>query len=606
MSFVVLSSEQQNNGKSGQLSVEKPYSFTNYFQEPIRVPKNSRVALQSIRFQDAKTVQVGLNHNLHLFIGEELDRDTDKYMEDTVSFPIISELVSETGSLGDSNSFREGGYSPDDFPIFFQNVLNKYMMHPEFEGKQTVAVKRNSTTNKFEGFDITFDQFNSSGTSQISENWAPWNTKTGNFSFSNGSLKRTASKSGGGGVIFDKRCVAIGTDYPLSAAHGECEFEWVGTHNWRVGLTRPTTGGDENTRPFGFSSKGDINVFFDYCVEHINDVIYIYHMAKKQGKTRMVQINYDNASNSSFSGGSYPATRTGHSAIRFRVRNEKLELHLKKGGSYVPLLVTEDTSNLNQCAKAINQNQWYLYPKIQLANQNQQMKLVTFTTHGKVVYGQRSFFSGCVNGVFPNGPKISADIDFRNIFDVGIAQTRTYKDVNGSGGVNVNVTMILGDDLLYDPRTTSIFPSNTRRTLFPAANTTRMLGFSPFSNIDSTYKGPSANPSTIIYSSLSEPNFYDVSQPLLVRLNGLPITTFNGAKSGTSKVIYSIAQYQSDEGGVVYVIPPELIYIDIGNTEEILISQLGIDLVNIFERYSTAITGKSVITLCIKPKEEKY
>ena len=147
MSLVVLSSEQQNNGDSGQLSVEKPYSFRNYFQEPIRVPKNSRVALQSIRFQDAKTVQIGLSHNLHLFIGEELDRDTDKYMEDTVSFPIVSYLVSDTGTLGDNNVFREGGYSPDDFPMFFSNVLNKFMLHPEFEGKQSVAVKRNSSTN---------------------------------------------------------------------------------------------------------------------------------------------------------------------------------------------------------------------------------------------------------------------------------------------------------------------------------------------------------------------------------------------------------------------------------------------------------------------------
>lgn len=604
MSLVVLSSEQQNQGDSGQISVEKPYSFRNYFQEPIRVPKNSRVALQSIRFQDAKTVQIGVSHNLHLFIGEELDRDTDKYMEDTVSFPIVSYLVSKAGSLGYNYDFKEGGYSPDDFPMYFSNVLNKFMMHPEFEGKQSVAVKRDPTSNKFEGFDITFDQFNSSGTSQISENWAPWTAKSSGFTFSNGSLQRTVSKTGGAGVVFDKRCVAIGTEYPLSAAHGECEFTWVGTQNWRVGLTRPTT--TKSTRPFGYTNKGDIDTFFDYCVEHVDDEIHIYQLAKRKGVTQMVEINYDNASNSSFSGGSFPATRTGHTAIRFRVRNEKLELHLKKGAGYVPLLLTEDTSNLTQCAKAINQNQWYLYPKIQLANQSQQMNLTTFTTHGDVEYGERSFFSGCVNGVFPNGAKISAGIDFREIFDVDKVQTRTYKDVNASGGVEVDVTMVIGDDLLYDPRTTKVFPDNTRRTLFPAANITRMLGFSPSSYIDSNYKGTSANPSTIIYSSIQEPQFYDVSQPLLVRLNGLPIKTFNGAKSGTSKVIYSIGQYQSDAGGVVYVIPPELIYIDIGNTEEISISQLGIDLVNIFERYSTVITGKSVVTLCIKPKEEKY
>lgn len=601
MSLVVLSSEQQNQGDSGQISVEKPYSFRNYFQEPIRVPKNSRVALQSIRFQDAKTVQIGVTHNLHLFIGEQLDRDTNKYMEDTVSFPIVSYLVSKAGSLGYNYDFKEGGYSPDDFPMYFSNVLNKFMMHPEFEGKQSVAVKRDPTSNKFEGFDITFDQFNSSGTSQISENWAPWTTKSGNFSFGNGSLTRTVSKTGGSSVIFDQKCVAIGTDYPLSAAHGECEFEWVGTDNWRVGLTRPTT---KKSTPFGFTKAGDIETFFDYCVEHVNDEIHIYQLAKRDGKIQMVEINYDNTTNSSFSDSSYPATRTGHSAIRFRVRNEKLELHLKKGTGYVPLLLTNDTSDLEQCATAINQNQWYLYPKIQLSKQNQKMKLATFSTHGEVEYGKRSFFSACLNGVF--SPKISSDIDLREIFDVNKAQTRTYKDVNASGGVQVDVTMVIGDDLLYDPRTTKVFPDNTRRTLFPAANVTRMLGFTPFSNIDSNYKGTSANPSSIIYSSIQEPQFYDVSQPLLVRLNGLPIKTFNGAKSGTSKVIYSIGQYESDQGGVVYVIPPELIYIDIGNTEEISISQLGIDLVNIYERYSTAITGKSVVTLCIKPKEEKY
>lgn len=604
MSLVVLSSEQQNAGDSGQLNIEKPYSFTNYFQRPIKVPKDSRVALQSIRFQDAKTVQIGVSHNLHLFIGEELDRATDKYMEDTTSFPIVSYLVSDANQLGDTNFFKEGGYSPDDFPSFFENVLNKYMLHPEFEGKQTVAVKRNSSTNKFEGFDITFNQFNSSGTKSISENWAPWLSQSSNFSFSNGSLKRTASKSGGASTIFDARCVAIGTDYPLSLAFGECEFEWVGTQNWIVGLTRPTKIGYPGG--VGSTSAGDIKFWFDYCVQHVNDEIKIFQAIKRDGLTRMVEIDYNYPANSSFSGVNYPATRTGHSAIRFRTIGEKIELHLKKGASYVTLLKTNYTTNLKHCASPINQNQWYMYPKILLANQNQQMKLVQFRSHGKVTYGERSFFSGCLNGVFPNGMNISRQLDHRDIFDVRVIQTRTYQGTNASNGVEAKVTMIVGDDLLYDPATTAANPTNTRRTLFPAANVTRMLGFSPYSIIDSTYKGTTDNHSEFIYTSINVPEFFDISQPLLVRLNGLPLTTYNGAKSATSKVIYSIGQYQSDSEGVVYIIPPELIYIDIGNTDEISISSLGIDLVNIFEKFSTGITGKSVVTLCIKPKEIKY
>jgi hypothetical protein len=601
MSLVVLSSEQQNAGDSGQLNIEKPYSFTNYFQRPIKVPKDSRVALQSIRFQDAKTVQIGVSHNLHLFIGEELDRATDKYMEDTTSFPIVSYLVSDTGSLGDQSEFREGGYSPDDFPFYFQNVLNKFMLHPEFEGQQKVVVKRDSSTNKFEGFEITFNQFNSSGTKSISDNWAPWIPSSSNFSFSNGSLKRTVRKKSGG--EFDLNCAAIGTEYPLSLAFGECEFEWVGTDSWIVGLTRPTA---RTLGSVGFDPAGDTIFFFDYCVQHVNDEIKIFQAIKRDGATRMVEINYDNASNSSFSGASYPATRSGHSSIRFRTIGEKIELHLKKGAAYIPLLKTVDTTNLNHCASPINQNQWYMYPKIVLSRLNQQMKLIQFRSHGKVTYGERSFFSACVNGVFPNGANISQQIDERDIFDVNIPQTRTYKGTNASGGVDVGVTMIVGDDLLYDPATTADNSTNTRRTLFPAANITRMLGFSPYSIIDSTYKGTTDNHSEFIYRSINVPEFIDVSQPLLVRLNGLPITTYNGAKSATSKVIYSIGQYQSDSAGVVYIIPPELIYIDIGNTEEISLSNLGIDLVNIFEKFSTGITGKSVVTLCIKPKEIKY
>jgi hypothetical protein len=605
MSLVVLSSEQQNNGDAGQLGIEKPYSFQNYFQQPIRVPKNSRVALQSIRFQDSRTVSVGKSSNFHILIGDELDRSTNIYLEDTPSFPIVSYLASEK-SLGNDLSFPPSTFSPLDFSYHFANIMNKYTLHPEFEGKQTVTLKRNAS-DQFEGFNFNFDQFNSSGSDITSpETFEEWISRSSNFSYNSGSniFKRTASKSGGAGVIFDSRCIAIGTDAPLSLAGGEIEFQWVGTQNWRVGLTRPTT--VDKPEPFGYEYDGDISVPFEICVQHVNNEIKLFQPVLINGETKMKEIDVENAStvNTSFSGST--PTRSPYKKVRIKVENEKVSVYLLDGtGNASTVMTPVENIDLRYTTKALNQNQWYLYPKIQLANQNQEMKITKYMTHGDGNYYERSYFSGCLNGVFRNGPAISQSIDQRQIFDYNITtQDRTYRGLNGSGGVDVKVTMIVGDDILHDPNTTLLNPDNSIRGLFPAANVTRMLGFDPYAVLNSTYN--SGTNSKTIYTSIQTPQNIDISHPLLVRLNGLPITTYNGAKSATSKIIYSIGKYEADTHGVVYVIPPELIYIDIGNTEEMSISQLGVDLVTIFEKYKTGITGKSVITLCIKPKEEKY
>ena len=610
MSLIVLSSEQQNYGSSGQSFIELPYSFKNYFQRPITIPKNSSVALQSIRFQDSKTVQLGLTQNMHIFIGEELDRASNTYLEDTTSFPIITSFASAAGTLGNTNNFPSGTVSADDFAPRLENILNKFTLHPEFEQKQSVSLEQTVTTNIFEGFDIKFDQYNTSGTTQIPQTWQPWKSTSENFSWDAvDTLQRTVSKTGGAAVKFDDRCVAIGTDYPLSLAGGSVDFKWVALgglyKDFRVGLTRATT--QSIPSPPNLYDGGDITTNYEYVVEMVDEEIAVYQMvtnlySTKREETVMREIDYDNATNSSYSGAKYPAVRTGHIGIRFTVENEKVSIYMiKSDSSLVALVIPLDTTNLDEVTTPLNQSQWYLYPKIELANQNQQMKITEYRSHGAVTYG-RSWYNGCINNVFRNGLQWLNSVENRYIFDRGVTQIRNYKGLNASGGVDVNVVMVVGDDLLYDPLTTGSNNNNTRRSLYPTANVTRMLGFEPYSIIDSTYNIGSG--SLYNYISVQAPIYYDITHPLLVRLNGLPITTYNGAKSGTSKVIYSLGQYSSDSEGVVFLAPPQLIFIDIGNTEEINISQIGIDLVDIFEKFKTGITGKSIVTLVIKPKEK--
>ena len=610
MSLVVLSSEQQNSGASGQSFIEQPFSFKNYFQRPIKVPKDSAVALQSIRFQDSKTIHLGIGNNLHIYIGEELDRDTDTYLAETTSYPIVANFVSDTGTLGDTNNFPAGTVSVDDFAQRLELTLNKFTLNPQFDGLQNVIVEKNASTTAFNGFNIDFIQHNSSGTQNISEVWQTWTPGSSNFTWNNASttLTRTTSKTGGSSVKFDGLSCAIGTEYPLSLAGGQCDFEWVALgglyKDFRVGLTRPTKA--SLPAPPNYTTAGEMDNNFEYVVEMINETFKVYHMVNLGGdETQMIEINYDDAGNSDFFGGKYPAKRTGHKGIRFEVENEEVTIYLiENAGTTKRLIDPITTTNMTVCTKPLNQAQWMLYPKIELANQNQQMKVTAYSAHKAIPYG-RSWYNGCVENTFRNGLQWLRSLEARGIFNPLVAQTRPYKGlVFGKTFMDVKVVMVIGDNLLYDPATTIGRPTNTRRSLYPAANVVRMLGFEPYSVIDSSYN--TGTDQLTKFVSISAPVFYDVSHPLLVRLNGLPITTYNGAKSGTSKVIYSIGQYNSDSEGVVYLTPPQLIYIDIGNTEEISISQLGIDLVDIFEKFKTGITGKSIITLCIKPKEKQY
>lgn len=614
MSLVILSSEQQNMSKTGMTKVEKPNSFTNYFQRPIRVPKNSKVALQSIRFEESKTIQIGISDVLHILVGDELSRvsGSEVFIENTLSFPIVGHL-SSLPSLSRSEDLPPGAYSVEDFAVFLQNYFNKFMVHPEFELLTKVDILKNGDV--FSGYDIRFDQFGDIFGDLVPNLFRTWIPKSSNFNASNGVIKRTVSKSGGGAVLFDNKCVAIGNEYNLALANGHVDFTWEALgglyKDFRVGLTRPTTS-SLPTPPSFDASKGSsqFNNFYEYCVEMVNETFYVYQLVNDGDNCFMQEINYDSETNSSFTGEEdYPATRAGHKAIRFVVKNDVVDILLVKNDDTTSTLVKPvETDDLSKCPAPIVQTQWNLYPKVELANQNQVMNITRFDSHGLQDYDKRSWYKGCLDGEF--GTMGSDNVNFVDLNDqkhIDFIQTRTYKGLNASNGVDVNVTLVVGNNLLYDPNTTEANPNNRVRRLLPAPNVTRLLGFSPFTALDSTLSEAIViTGSQTQFLSIEAPIIIDISKPLLVRLKGLPITTYNGAKSATSQVIYSIGTYNTDTRGVVYVLPPELIYIDIGNTNDLNISQLGIDLVDVLENLRNNMVGKTIITLCIKPKEEIY
>ena len=611
MSFIVLSSEQQNLSTNGLTKIEQANSFLNYFQRPIEIPPYSKVALQSIRFQESKSIQIGISDNMHLFIGSELSREggQELFMEETTSFPIIAPLVSKP-SLDRNFQLDEGAYSVEDFVQYFKGYLDKFLVHPEFESLAQVIIHYDNGA--FSGYKIKFDQYNTSGTSTIPDKFSPWIPESSNFNASNGNVKRTVSKSGGGSVKFDNLCSAIGTEYQLGLAGGVCDFQWKALgglyKDFRVGLTRPTNTILPYPPSYLPGASGAFNNFFEYAVEMIDEVFHVYHLVNDGSECFMQEINYDDAVNSSFSGVDYPATRTGHKAVRFLVENENVTIQLiTTTDTFITLIAPNATTLLDNTTAPVSQTQWSLFPKIELANQSQEMLITTYQTQGAAnTYNKRSWYKGCLDGVFgPSGVQYVNHVDLCDRKNMTFAQDVPYSGLNGSLGVQKAVQLVTGNNLLYDPNTTETNPNNRTRFITPIPNITRLLGFSPFTVLSSGSYAEIIGSSTV-FTSLAPPTTLDISKPLLVRLKGLPITTYNGAKSGTSQVIYSVGRYTSDSKGVVYVLPPQLIYIDIGNTNVMSISQLGIDLVDVLENIRSNMTGKTIVTLCIKPKDEKY
>ena len=611
MSFIVLSSEQQNLSTNGLTKIEQANSFLNYFQRPIEIPPYSKVALQSIRFQESKSIHIGISDNMHIFIGDELSREggREKFIEETTSYPIIAPLVSKP-SLDRSFQLNEGAYAVEDFVQYFKGYLDKFMVHPEFESLAQAIIHYNNGA--FSGYKIKFDQYNTSGTSIIPNKFSPWIPESSNFNASNGIVKRTVSKSGGGTVKFDNLCCAIGTEYQLGVAGGVCDFEWKALgglyKDFRVGLTRPTNIDLPFPPSYSGTNWGNYNNFFEYAVEMIDEVFHVYQLVNDGSVSFVNEIDYNDVENSSFSGVDYPATRTGHKGIRFLVENENVTIQLiTTAGLFVTLLAPNEIELLDNVTAPVSQTQWSLFPKIELANQNQEMEITKYQTQGAAnTYNERSWYKGCLDGVFgPSGVQYINQVDLTDRKNITIANFIAYSGLNGSLGVQKAVQLVTGNNLLYDPNTTAANPDNRYRFITPAPNITRLLGFSPFTALSSGSYAEIIGSSTV-FTSLAPPTTLDIGNPLLVRLKGLPITTYNGAKSATSQVIYSVGRYTSDSKGVVYVLPPQLIYIDIGNTNVMNISQLGIDLVDVLENIRNNMTGKTIVTLCIKPKDEKY
>ena len=90
-----------------------------------------------------------------------------------------------------------------------------------------------------------------------------------------------------------------------------------------------------------------------------------------------------------------------------------------------------------------------------------------------------------------------------------------------------------------------------------------------------------------------------------VRINDLPIQSYNGATSSRSNILYHIPRFSNDGRGFgeLYFPVPEKTYISLNNTDKIMLNQLKIDIVGRNERIVQDLTGATIVCLHFRVKK---
>jgi len=668
MSFIIAPSSQKEydlvDSKAQGVTIENPASYNNHFSNPIRIKKNSEVALLSAKINRIDAFDVQDNNGYYLYTGDELGSSQDVSLRDRVNMPVPYTLTrsQEARTVPESievlDNVGRQTMTPSDL-LKALDLNQRAIFHPEFRTKGSVEFEIDtsvaSKNRTFNGFKFKFDQFNNgSGTTDTSASFLPAHPDSELYTTdANASTYSSTTNTSGSNfpVITrlseddaDYECVAIAPDFPLALSEGSATFH-IGVNasdgGFQVGLTRPkelfnqapnTYKRNRSVQSLGqepsyFKNAG--NFFFDYVVyvEEATNEIRVYQSAVKSNEFTQCEIEYWNstAANTDFSGATFTTwNNASYTDIKFTAIGERMliEIYDKTAvtGGWKKLADSSDPSKWPHTTKRIGQSFNYLYPIVDISVQNASIGLVQYngrkTFEGTsnianfvLAYGASNFYGACCAGKLLGDYGVEAieTLDFRRVYKTShtVSSNASLTGLNASGGVAYSNVFILEHSPMNRASRYMDRSENPFAKVF-GANCNEYLGFAPLTEIPRSRNGndtDATGSSHYHMTSISVPTPYS-RHNTFIRINDLPITTFNGAQSGISKIIGTIPRYDNtnQEVGSLNFDITNPVYLDLNNTEDILLNQLKIDFVNIDEKIVTDLTGTTVVTLHIREK----
>ena len=614
MSLIICSNEIPGSGVRAS-EFQAPFSFHNHLEQPLRIPPDSEVAVQSLKINKEGSISISPATVWYEYFGVELTNDNKDKTTSTshyVDFNIDGPREATVDSCA-----RD----------FISPALNRGVPNPETFGLAAAVPKRDAGGNDFEGWDMTFQQrTNASGINNRPSNWVnKFGTSglAGGLSFNSAAHTLTATGKTGSARALNQ---AIGTTTPLALNNGVFEVDLTGLKqdgqnvSWGVGLTRcQTKAGVVNTL---YNPLATDNFFpeieCDFLVGGFQDpgttsnrYLYAYHLVEESDNPlydgdrplSMKKIDYRN--NGDFTDYYNWSTNSANEQLeklRYTVNNEDIKVEVYSGDQKKYLTVLDTTganATKNKRFKPVCDTCRNLYPFIFVQGKpaGSQPFITIDSWAGRTISGFT--YGSPLNDWWGYLASVNLQdtlgkaVDTRqyNQFDaVNIATEHAFKGITGGGLFEdyVYKLIVAEDKDLYVP---------TER-----ANAAVFLGYK-----DEEVVPPNSFNASGVAQFLSEdaPALKSTTN-IFVRLNNYNVKSYNAGQSAASKIIYAAPRFSTgtaESTGALFFESPERVYIDLNNPSELVSNMFDISIVNEDNTLATDLRGKSVVVLHIRQKK---
>ena len=626
MSLVVCSN-QDNDSSTERLKngLNQPYSFKNQLTSTYNIPKNAQVALQSCKVNIDGRIAVNKDNSIfYQYFGKQLNLDgiTDPQIDDTPYFPVFSSAI----SLDGPDQVRE--LSQEDFANSLQAGIRQTTYHPNKKDQTDVEVLRNGSNLGFLGYKITMDQNNTNSAGIPADNSFDefYSTAVGYlgnyFTYTGGVFTRT-----GGVAVGDafRRAYGICPDLPMNLCGGKFEVNISGTSGranasgveWLVGLSRYLNNPNDDGHyypPYGgyesdlndFINLDYIDGFADFAIcRNQADELIVFHAVNStmtDGSQKLVpqSINYwDNAS-SYFNALTAPLDLAGkdYTDVRFEVSGERVKAEIYDNASKAWRTITQYCAGeaFDHMCKPVPQTAWCLHPVLGVGvtesgggivtNGSCTLEIKTFNDVDITGYDPTKKFKGGwyetmeLTGILDRTCEI---VDKRTLLSEGNGETYAQIGLNASSKVDLDNVLIVLESDIYTP---SYY-----------ANTKELLGFTK-GVIDVPHDEPT--PGKQIFQSWDVPDVVS-SLSLFVRLDNFNQSVKNARVGNNSKILSHLTDLETKVGRQTYE-PNNLVWLDLGNTNELNVTEFGLSFCYVNEQYATILTGQSIVCLYFRSK----
>jgi len=619
MSLVICSNQDRDGSEERQKSnLNQPWSFKNQLTSTYNIPKDAQVALQSCKVNIDGRISVNKDNSLfYQYFGKKLDLDgaTKPQIDDTPYFPVFSSVI----SLDGPDQVKE--LSQEDFANELRAGIRQTTYHPNKKEQTDVEVLRDGSTLQFLGYKITMDQNEANvagipADNSFKEFFYEGAVGETRFSYTGGVFTRTASVAVGGAA---ERAYGICPSLPMNLCGGQLVVNISGTSGranasgveWLVGLSRfinyPNDDGYFFPQYADYEVADDeieldyIDGYADFAIcRNKNNELIVFHSVWENDALRPKSIRYWNNASSYFNALTDPLDLAGkdYTDVRFEVTGERVKAEIYDNASSAWRTITEYRAgeSFNNMCKPVPQTAWCLHPVLGVGvtesgggivtNGSCTLEITNFNDVSLSVYDTTLPYKGGwyetmeLLGILDNTCEL---VDSRDILTAGNTENYAQVGLNASNKVDLDNVLIVLESEIYEPS--------------HHANTKELLGFTK-GVIDTPNDEP--NPGVQIFQSRVVPEVVS-SLSLFVRLDNFNQSVKNARVGNHSKILAHLTDLETKVGRQTYE-PSNLIWLDLGNTNELNVNEFSLSFSYVNEQYATILTGQSIVCLYFREK----